>query len=148
VVLGKVRVRTKLATGVNRREKEVITMLEGFEVTVATIKQHMRGGDIPQFVEVRHHQDHDWSLYKARGAVRIDDDKLEQHLDEIPHDRTIVLYSTCPGDEASIRAAKLLLKDGWNDVHPLVGGFNAYLNAELPVENVSTEIPATKIMYL
>jgi len=123
-------------------------MLEGFEVTIDSVKQHMREGDIPQFVEVRHHQDRDWSLFKARGAVRIDDNELEQHLAEIPHNRSIVLYSTCPGDEASIRAARLLIKDGWNDVHPLVGGFNAYLNAELPVENVSKAIPATRIMYL
>ena len=123
-------------------------MLKGFEVTADTVKQHMQEGDIPQFVELRHHQDHDWSLFKARGAVRVDDDELEQHLAEIPHDRTIVLYSTCPGDETSIRAARLLMKEGWNDVHPLTGGFNAYLNAELPVENVSKAIPATRIMYL
>lgn len=123
-------------------------MLAGFEVTVDAVKDHMRGGDIPQFVEVRHHRDHDWSLYKARGAVRIDDDQLERRLSEIPQNRTIVLYSTCPEDEASIRAAKLLMKEGWNDVHPLVGGFNAYLNAELPVENIGKAIPASRIMYL
>ena len=123
-------------------------MLEGFEVTVDTVKQHMQEGDTPQFVEVRHHRDHDWSLYKARGAVRIDDDQLERRLSEIPQNRTIVLYSTCPEDEASIRAAKLLMKEGWNDVHPLVGGFNAYLNAELPVENIGKAIPASRIMYL
>jgi len=123
-------------------------MVEGFAVTAETIKQHLRDGDIPQFIEVRHHQDHDWNLYKARGAIRIDDNELERHLNEIPHDQTIVLYSTCPGDEASIRVAKLLMKEGWNDVHPLVGGFKAYLNAELPVENVSKAIPATRIMYL
>lgn len=123
-------------------------MLEGFEVTVDTVKQHMQEGDTPQFVEVRHHRDHDWSLYKARGAVRIDDDQLERRLSEIPQNRTIVLYSTCPEDEASIRVAKLLMKEGWNDVHPLVGGFNAYLNAELPVENIGKAIPASRIMYL
>jgi rhodanese-related sulfurtransferase len=123
-------------------------MFEGFEVTADSVKQHMQAGDILQFVELRHHQDHDWSLYKARGAVRVDDDEFERHLSEIPHNRTIVLYSTCPGDEASVRAARLLIKEGWNDVHPLVGGFNAYLNAELPVVNVSKDIPATRIMYL
>lgn len=128
--------------------KGVVTMLKGFEVTADAIKQHMRGGDAPLFVEVRHHQDHDWNSFKARGAVRIDDNEVEHRLEEIPRNRIIVLYSTCPGDEASIRAARLLMKEGWNDVHPLVGGFNAYLKAELPVENVSKTIPATKIMYL
>jgi 3-mercaptopyruvate sulfurtransferase SseA len=126
----------------------VIAMMKGFEVSADTVKQHMREGDIPQFVELRHHQDHDWNLFKARGAVRVDDDQLEQHLDEISHDRTVVLYSTCPGDAASIRAGRLLMKQGWSDVHPLVGGFNAYLRAGLPVENVDRAIPATKIMYL
>jgi hypothetical protein len=40
------------------------------------------------------------------------------------------------------------MKEGWSDVHPLVGGFSAYLNEGLPVENVSKAIPATRIMYL
>jgi len=127
---------------------EVSTMLEGFEVTAEAVKQSMRHGDPLMFVELRHHHKHDWSLFMARGALRIYRDSLEQHLAEIPHDRPIVVMSDCPGEEISAEAAEMLLKHGWNDVHTLARGFDAYLEAGLPVVASSKSVPATRIMLL
>jgi rhodanese-related sulfurtransferase len=123
-------------------------MLEGYDVTAETVKEHMHHGDPLLFVELRHRHEHDWSLFKARGALRFENNSLEQHLAEIPHDRPIVVFSDCPGDENSAQAAQLLKKHGWNDVHKLIGGFDAYLEAGLPVEPVSKAVPATRIMLL
>lgn len=123
-------------------------MLEGFRVTASAVKDCMHHGDPLQFVELRHHHKHDWSLFKARGALRLESDALEQSFADIPHDRPIVVFSDCPGEESGTRAAQLLLKNGWSDVHTLAGGFNAYLEAGLPVEAVSKDIPATRIMLL
>ncbi len=123
-------------------------MLAGFNVTAEVVKEHLHHGDPLMFVELRHHHVHDWSLFKARGALRLENDELEQHLEEIPHDRPIVVFSDCPGEEKSAQAAQLLLKKGWNDVHKLVGGFNAYLEAGLPVESVTKTVPASRIMLL
>ena len=127
---------------------EVSTMLEGFEVTAEAVKQSMHHGDPLMFVELRHHHEHDWSLFKARGALRIYRDTLEQYLAEIPHDRPIVVMSDCPGEEISAEAAELLLKHGWSDVHTLARGFDAYLEAGLPVVAASKSVPATRIMLL
>lgn len=123
-------------------------MMKGFDVTADAVKECMHHGDALLLVELRHHHKHDWSLFKARGALRIEYDTLEQHLAEIPHDRPIVVFSDCPGEEKSELAAKTLMKRGWNDVHKLVGGFDAYLEAGLPVEPVSKATPATRIMWL
>jgi len=123
-------------------------MLKEFDVTADTVKDCMHHGDPLFFIEVRHHHGHDWSLFKARGALRLGKDDLELHLAEIPHDRPITIYSDCPGEENSSQAAQILLKHGWKDVHTLVGGFDAYLEAGLPVEPVTKAIPATRIMLL
>ncbi|RPI99120.1 MAG: sulfurtransferase [Deltaproteobacteria bacterium] len=123
-------------------------MIEGFEVTVDTVKKHMKDGDSLFFVNLRHHRDWDTAIYKARGALCMPDDEVEQHLDEILHERTIVIYSICPGDESSIRAAQLLQQHGFKDVHPLIGGFNAYLQAGLPVEEIDERGLARKMMWL
>ena len=123
-------------------------MLEGFDVTAEAVKEYIYHGDPLQFVELRHHHVHDWSLFKARGALRVENDALEQHLAEIPHNRPIVVFSDCPGEESSAQAAQMLLKHGWNDVHKLIGGFDAYLEAGLPVEPVTKEVSATRIMLL
>lgn len=123
-------------------------MLKGFDVSAEAVKDLIHHGDPVQFVELRHHQRHDWSLFKARGALRIENDSLEQHLAEIPHDRPIVVFADCPGEETSAQAAEMLMKHGWNDVHKLVGGFDAYLEAGLPVEPATKAVPATRIMWL
>ena len=123
-------------------------MLEGFDVTAEAVKQSMHHGDPPMFIELRHHHKHDWSLFKARGALRVESDALEQHLSEIPNDRPIVVMSDCPGDDISAEAAKMLLKRGWSDVHTLARGFDAYLEAGLPVVAASKSVPATRIMLL
>jgi rhodanese-related sulfurtransferase len=123
-------------------------MLKGLAVTADTVKEHMHHGDPLQLVELRHRHEHDWGLFKARGALRFENNSLEQHLAEIPHDRPIVVFSDCPGDETSVQATQVLMKHGWNDVHRLVGGFDAYLEAGLPVEPVSKAVPATRIMLL
>ena len=123
-------------------------MLKGFDVTAEAVKEHMHHGDPLQFVELSHHHEHEWSLFKARGALRLDSASLEEHLTEIPRNRPVVVFSDCPGEEASARAAQLLMTRGWNDVHKLVGGFDAYLDAGLPVEPVTNKVPATRIMLL
>lgn len=123
-------------------------MLKGFDVTTEAVKDYMHHGDALLFIELRHHHKHDWNLFKARGALRVEYDAVEEHLSEIPHDRPIVVFSDCPGMETSARTARLLLKKGWNDVHTLSGGFDAYLEAGLPVEAASRHVPATDIMLL
>jgi len=123
-------------------------MLKGFDVTAEAVKEHIHHGDPLLFVELRHHHEHDWSLFKARGALRIEFGALEQHLSEIPHNRPIVVFSDCPGEESSAQAAQVLLKDGCNDVHKLVGGFDAYLEAGFPVVPATKVVPATRIMLL
>ena len=123
-------------------------MMDGFVVTTETIVSALSGGEQLFFINLLHHLHQDMSLLKARGALRISDDKIQKHFDEIPHDCTVIIYSNCQGDEPSIRAARLLQQNGWDDVHPLEGGFNAYLDAGLPVEEIDRGTSPTKTMLL
>ena len=123
-------------------------MMDGFEITADEVKSRLKRGEKPFFVNVRHHQDWDLAVMKIRGALRVPDDEVEQHIDEIPCDRTIIVYSTCPGDEPSVRTARFLQQQGWNDVHFLVGGFKAYCQEGLPVEEIGVGSATRKIMLL
>lgn len=123
-------------------------MKDGFKITAREVKTRLKAGEQLFFVNLRHHLDWDTAVMKARGALRVPDDQVEAHLGEIPRDRTIIVYSTCPGDQPSISAARLLLEHGWNDVHPLVGGFDAYCQEGLPVEEIDERNFVKKIMLL
>lgn len=121
-------------------------MVEG--ITANEVKFRIKNGDRLFFVNIRHHQDWDLAVMKVRSALRINDDEVEKHLEQIPRDRTIIVYSTCPGDEPSIRTAKLLQQHGWNDVRFLVGGFKAYCQEGLPVEEIGAGSSVRRVMLL
>ena len=48
-------------------------------------------------------------------------------LKDTPRDREVVTYCACPHDEASIRAAQMLLDAGFKRVHVLQGGWQMWL---------------------
>lgn len=100
------------------------------------------------FVDLHHNHEWDLAVMKARGALRIPDNELEGHAELIPKDKPVIIYSTSPGDEPSVRTARFLQEHGWNDVHPLVDGFKAYLKAGLPVEEIGEGSHVRKIMLL
>jgi rhodanese-related sulfurtransferase len=106
------------------------------EITVDAVKEQMKRGEAIFFLEVRLGGDKDLAVMKVRGSRRLADDDVQHHLDEIPRERKVVLYSTAPDDEPAVRAARLLLKQGFSNVQVLRGGFKAYLTAGLPVEEI------------
>jgi rhodanese-related sulfurtransferase len=63
-------------------------------ITVDEVKKRMDKGEPILLIDTRN--PHDWgeSDVKLPGALRIHYSKLEQHLEELPHDRTIVTYCT------------------------------------------------------
>lgn len=123
-------------------------MIDELGITASEVKSRMKSGDQFFFVNIRHHRDWDLAVMKVRGALRINDDEVDKHLEQIPRDRTIIVYSTCPGDEPSARAAELLQQRGWNDVHFLIGGFKTYCQEGLPVEEIGEGSSVRKIMLL
>ncbi|HEY2340901.1 MAG TPA: rhodanese-like domain-containing protein, partial [Steroidobacteraceae bacterium] len=70
------------------------------------------------------------------GALRIGPDELKLHRDEIPQDREIVLYCTCPSEETSAKVAMELRRLGIARVRPLRGGLQGWKDAGYPLEAV------------
>ncbi|HET8646077.1 MAG TPA: rhodanese-like domain-containing protein, partial [Vicinamibacteria bacterium] len=74
-----------------------------------------------------------------KGALRITLRWLRSRLGyaplrDIPREREVVTYCACPADEASIRAAEVLLQAGFKRVRTLKGGWEAWLAAGGPIE--------------
>jgi rhodanese-related sulfurtransferase len=58
---------------------------------------------------------------------------LVKKLPELPRDKTIIAYCTCPTEEASARLAKVLRRQGY-DAWTLQGGLPAWRAAGFPME--------------
>lgn len=111
-------------------------MTSNLAVSTDWVLEHMKRGEPIFLVEVRHAGDLDLAVMKARGALRLTHDEAQNRLAEIPKERTVVVYSTAPGDEPAEALVRLLQSQGYQDAHLLYGGFKAYLSAGLPVEDV------------
>lgn len=55
-------------------------------------------------------------------------------LRDLPRDREVVTYCSCPHDEASIHAAKIFLDAGFKHVRVLHGGWQMWLKVDGPTE--------------
>ncbi|HVO89743.1 MAG TPA: DedA family protein/thiosulfate sulfurtransferase GlpE [Casimicrobiaceae bacterium] len=69
-----------------------------------------------------------------RGAVLLDLDAIAR-LEDFPRDREIVVYCACPNEASAKRAAQILIKRGYKQVRPLIGGIDAWVEAGHPVEH-------------
>jgi rhodanese-related sulfurtransferase len=79
---------------------------------------------------------------QIRGALRYDPKALmaEEHLTlPLPHDRRIVVYAD--SEQRAEEIAQRLRDQGYADAAVLDGGFEAYREAGLPVEEITQEQP-------
>lgn len=70
--------------------------------TADEVKPRLKHGDQLFFVDVRHHQDWDWAVLKVRDALRVNDDEVEKHLNQIPRGNTIIVYSSAPATRGAV----------------------------------------------
>lgn len=59
--------------------------------------------------------------------------ELVKDLPDLPRDKTIIAYCTCPDEEASARLTRVLRAQGY-DAWTLVGGLPAWRAAGFPME--------------
>jgi rhodanese-related sulfurtransferase len=79
---------------------------------------------------------------KIKGAIHVKLRRLKSRLGfsplkDAPRDREVVTYCACPSDEASIRAAQVLLDAGFKRVRVLKGGWVVWQKVNGQVESAA-----------
>ena len=93
-----------------------------------------RQGNIPPFiVDLRHPLDYLPDPRVVPGAVRVSPSELTAHSSQLPRDRDLILYCTCPSEETSAKVALQLHKLGISRVRPLRGGFEGWRDGGFPL---------------
>jgi rhodanese-related sulfurtransferase len=103
------------------------------EVSVQEVRSDTERG--VDFVLVDTREDSEWSRGHAAGAMHLGKGVIERDIEaKIPElDRRIVLY--CGGGYRSALAADALQQMGYTNVFSLAGGWRAWNEANMPVEN-------------
>lgn len=68
--------------------------MEPTRVTVDEVRQRMERGEQFAFVDTRNPKAWGEAEMKLPGAIRVPADEVEEHLNEIPKDRTAITYCT------------------------------------------------------
>lgn len=102
-------------------------------IPVDELHNRLDAGEQIVVVDLRHPLDVLANPVTIPGALRIRPDELERRVFEIPRDREIVLYCTCPNEATSARLALRLKHLGIENVRPLESGLDAW-RGKFPVE--------------
>jgi len=68
--------------------------MEATRVTADEVKERMDRGETFTFLDTRNPQAWSEAHRKLPHAIRIPADEVEEHLDEMPRDRTVITYCT------------------------------------------------------
>ena len=88
--------------------------------TAATLAEQLADAEPPFVLDVRTEDEHE--ALAVDGSVNIPLSRLSERLDELPHDREIVVH--CASGYRSSIAASLMIRAGFTQVTDLVGGLN------------------------
>jgi membrane protein DedA with SNARE-associated domain/rhodanese-related sulfurtransferase len=103
-------------------------------ISVADLYALMENGEQPIVVDVRSNTARTLQPRWIPGAIHVPVDDVGRHLAELPRDREIVVYCTCPSEASAARVAKLLINHGFKEVRPLYGGLDAWIEAGYAVD--------------
>jgi rhodanese-related sulfurtransferase len=68
--------------------------MEATRITVDEVEERMKRGEQFAFVDTRNPTAWGEADKKLPGAIRVPAEEVDQHVNEIPHDRTVVTYCT------------------------------------------------------
>jgi len=108
-------------------------------IGVADLRVLMNGGRRPVVVDVRSPGARDLDPRFIPGALAMDAAEVDGRLGELPADREIVFYCTCPNEASAAQVAKKLIGLGYTKVRPLHGGLDAWIAAGYEVEHRPVE---------
>lgn len=114
--------------------REFLKSLRMARISPEELHRQIEAGEEPVIVDLRHPLDFltaPWTLPTAR---RMNPDEAASRWSELPANRDIVVYCTCPNEETAVKVAKQLQAQGVTRVRPLLGGLAGWERAGFPVE--------------
>lgn len=108
-------------------------------VSAEELKAKIAKNEPVTVLDVRASSDAANSENRIKGAIHVKVRKLQSRLalpplKNVPRNSEVVTYCACPNDEASIRAAQLLMNAGFTHVRALKGGWMAWKKTNGQVE--------------
>jgi membrane protein DedA with SNARE-associated domain/rhodanese-related sulfurtransferase len=112
------------------------------------LKRLLDAGAPVYIVDLRHPLELLPDPFTLPGALHLSPDTLAARHLEIPRDRDVVLYCTCPSEATSAKTAMTLQKLGIERVRPLRGGFDEWKRLGFPLDPIQPVMPESPIVQI
>lgn len=119
------------------RRQRFLKKLVDARVEPDELKRKIDAGEEVFIVDLRHPLELLPDPFTLPGARHFSPEALAQRSHEIPRDRDIVLYCTCPSEATAAKTAKMLHDLGIERVRPLRGGFDEWKRLGYPMDAVA-----------
>jgi rhodanese-related sulfurtransferase len=106
--------------------QRVLRTLRMERITPEELHQLIAAGSRPVIVDARTQAAIDELPIVIEGALHITLEEVDARPPDIPQEREIVVYCSCPNEVSSARVALKLKRIGYHRVRPLTGGIEAW----------------------
>jgi membrane protein DedA with SNARE-associated domain/rhodanese-related sulfurtransferase len=130
------------------RRRMLLRQLVRARLEPAELKAQLDAGEPVYIVDLRHPLELVPDPYTLPGAVHVSPEELTQRIHEIPRDRDVVLYCTCPSEATAAKTAMTLHKLGIERVRPLRGGFDEWKRLGYPLDAIEPFLPEQPLVQL
>jgi membrane protein DedA with SNARE-associated domain/rhodanese-related sulfurtransferase len=117
--------------------RRFFTMLRMARISVDELYRLLDAGEKPVIVDVRSQTGRALEPRQIPGALHVPLHAVDHHVKDLPRDREIIVYCTCPNEASAAQVAKILMNNGFKKVRPLHGGLEAWIDAGYEVEELS-----------
>ncbi|MGH9617292.1 MAG: VTT domain-containing protein [Acidobacteriaceae bacterium] len=115
------------------RQRNFLRKIRTLRIEPMELKAMMDRGDNVYIIDLRHPLDILPDPRILPGAVCVPPSELIARNLEIPRDRDIVLYCTCPSEATSAKVALAMRRLGIERIRPLRGGFDGWKQQGYPL---------------
>lgn len=119
------------------RRRMILKQLAEARLEPEELKRQLDAGEAVFIVDLRHPLELLPDPFTLPGALHFSPEALEARHSEIPRDREIVLFCTCPSEATAAKTAMALHKLGIERVRPLRGGFDEWKRLGFPLDAVT-----------
>src|SRR6202521_5870672 len=125
--------------------RRFFTMLRMARIGGDELYRLIDAGLKPVIVDVRSPTARALEPRRIPGALHVPLHAVDHHVKDLPRDREIILYCTCPNEASAAQVAKILMNSGVTKVRPLHGGLEAWIAAGYEVETLPAGGPTVVV---
>ncbi|SPE59507.1 Rhodanese domain protein [Verrucomicrobia bacterium] len=108
------------------QRQRLLRELRMARITAGELRQKLDAGEDLVILDMRSSAALAEDPVVIQGAIHLNLEDLEKRQHELPRDRDIIVYCSCPNEVSSARVALRLQRKGFTRVRPLLGGIDAW----------------------